>query len=77
MTHSQFLLEDSHLEFLNQFQRYGFKTQDELIRAALSHLQMELELRQLQESAALYAEVYEGDRELQELTEAAVVEWAE
>jgi hypothetical protein len=77
MAHAQFLLEESHLEFLNQFQHYGFKTQDELVRAALNHLQKELELRQLQESAALYAEVYESDREVQELTEAAVVEWAE
>lgn len=35
----------------------------------------ELELQNLKQSAALYAEVYEEDDELRELTEAALEGW--
>lgn len=34
-------------------------------------------LIQLQESASLYAEIYESDRELQGWTEAAIEDWTE
>lgn len=39
--------------------------------------QEKLELQSLKESADLYAEIYAEDAELQELTEAALVEWPE
>ena len=44
---------------------------------ALWRLQEEFELRSLRQSADLYAEVYEEDTDLQELTEAALSEWPE
>jgi len=37
----------------------------------------ELELQSLEQSATLYAEIYEEDNELQELTEAALEDWPE
>ncbi|MGK7893346.1 MAG: hypothetical protein AB4372_06905 [Xenococcus sp. (in: cyanobacteria)] len=37
---------------------------DELIRVALSKLKQELETQSLEESADLYAEIYEQDRQL-------------
>ena len=48
-----------------------------MVRAALLKLKEELELQSLKQSANLYAEIYEEDRELQELTEVAVDGWPE
>jgi hypothetical protein len=67
-------LEEGQFDFLNQYQQYGFKDQNELIQAALRRLQGELELRHLQESADLYVELYESDRELQDLTNLALLD---
>ncbi|MDJ0531554.1 MAG: hypothetical protein QNJ70_03510 [Xenococcaceae cyanobacterium MO_207.B15] len=74
MTQAQFNLEESEIQFLNRYQEYGFRDQDELIRAALKKLRQELETQSLEESADLYAEIYEQDRELQELTESALLD---
>jgi Arc/MetJ-type ribon-helix-helix transcriptional regulator len=75
MIQAKFSLEESHVRFLNQFKVYGFKDKSEIVRIALSRLQKELEQQSLQESAALYAEIYQEDAELQELTASALVEW--
>jgi hypothetical protein len=50
-------------------------TDSEVVRVALQKLQLALEADKLQESAALYAEIYADDLELQELTEAGLEEW--
>lgn len=50
-------------------------TDSEVVRVALQKLQLVLEADNLQESATLYAEIYAGDLELQELTEAGLEEW--
>ena len=73
MTQTQFNLEESEIEFLNCFQKYGFRDRDELIRAALKKLRQELETQSLEKSADLYAEIYEQDLKLQELTESALL----
>ena len=44
---------------------------------ALSKLRQELETQSLEESADLYAEIYEQDRQLQELTESALLDVSE
>jgi hypothetical protein len=74
MISTNFSLAEDQLAFLNQYQQYGFKDQNELIQMALRRLREELELRHLQESADLYAELYDRDRELQELTNSALLE---
>jgi hypothetical protein len=43
-----------------------------MVQAALQRLKEDFELQQLKQSADLYAEVYEQDTELQELTETAI-----
>ena len=48
-----------------------------MVRAALARLQRILEEERLRESADLYAEVFEEDATLQELTDAAVAGWPE
>ena len=77
MTQAQFNLEESEIEFLDRCQEYGFNNRDELIRVALSKLRQELETRSLEESVDLYAEIYEQDRQLQELTESALLDMPE
>ncbi len=85
MTQAQFNLEESEIQFLNCFEKYGFRApqsgslrdRDELISAALKKLRQELETQNLEESANLYSEIYEQDLELQELTESALLDLTE
>ena len=75
MIQAKFSLEESHIQFLEQRKRYGFKDKSDVVRTALDHLHTELARQRLCESAALYAETYEKDEETQEWTEAALSEW--
>ena len=69
--------DEPQIKFLQEYKRYGFQNQSAMIRLALRRLQEELEHQSLKESADLYAEIYEEDVELQELTETAINEWPE
>ena len=77
MQQAKFSLTLPLMEFLNNYKFYGFKDKSSMVRAALLRLKEELELQSLKQSANLYAEVYEEDVELQDLTEAAVAGWPE
>ena len=70
-----FKLDESIGQFVDRFQDYGFQDPRELVISALERLQSALELAKLEESAALYAEIYQEDPELQALTEAGLEEW--
>jgi len=48
-----------------------------MVRSALQQMQEKLEQQRLQASAELYAELYESDIELQELTTVALNGWPE
>ena len=50
-------------------------TNSEAVRIALDHLRQELEQRRLQESADLYAQIYDEDYELQAMTACASLDW--
>ncbi|MDJ0579675.1 hypothetical protein [Crocosphaera sp.] len=63
--------DESQTDFLNQYQDYGFDSQESMIQSALEKLKQELENKELDESAKLYTEVYAEDIELQEVTESA------
>jgi hypothetical protein len=77
MQQAKFSLTLSLMEFLNNYKFYGFKDKSSMVRTALLRLKEELELQSLKQSANLYAEVYEEDNELQELTELAIEGWPE
>ena len=77
MQQAKFSLTLALTEFLNNYKIYGFKDKSSMVRAALLRLQEELELQSLKQSANLYAEVYEEEAELQELTETAMSGWPE
>jgi hypothetical protein len=65
----------SQIKFLESYQKYGFKDANELVKKAIKLLELALEAEQLEESAALYAEIYAEDTELQELAESGLEEW--
>ena len=77
MQQINFTIYEPQVNFLKNYQVYGFQNQSSMVRAALNRLQEELELKNLRESADLYAEIYDKDEELQELTESAILEWPE
>ncbi|MFB2921021.1 MULTISPECIES: hypothetical protein [Aerosakkonema] len=75
MKEQTFKLDESAIAFVERCQEYGFKDPSEVVRTALQKLQLALESDNLQESATLYAEIYESERELQELTESGLEQW--
>lgn len=77
MHQAKFSLTPPLIEFLNHYQLYGFKDKSSMVQAALLELKKEFEQQNLRESARLYAEIYEEDTELQELTKAAIAGWPE
>ncbi len=77
MQQAKFSLTYSLIEFLNAYKLYGFKDKSSMVRTALLRLKEEFDLQALRQSADLYAEIYEADSDLQELTESAVTGWPE
>jgi hypothetical protein len=75
MAQAKFTLEQSHIDFLEQFKDRGFKDKSTIVRLALDRLAKELEREELARSADLYAELYAEDLELQQLTDSARVGW--
>jgi hypothetical protein len=70
-------LEDAQLDFIYNCTNYGFKDKTALIKTAIDKLRRELEQKQLQRSADLYAQLYDSDQELKELTESSISGWPE
>ncbi len=77
MIQTKFSCSDEELAFLNRYKNYGFRDKSSMIREALNLFRKECELKQLRQSADLYAMIYDEDAELKELTEAAVKGWPE
>lgn len=77
MIQSKFSLKPAQVAFLEQHQIYGFKDKSEVVRFALQSLQQSLEQKHLDESAELYAQLYEEDPQIKDLAEAALAEWPE
>ena len=70
-------IDEKQIEFLNEYHNYGFKDKSSLVRKAIDHFKKELEIQKLKKSADLYAEIYNKDSELQDLTKSALSEWPE
>ncbi|MEG3858427.1 hypothetical protein [Microcoleus sp. herbarium12] len=75
MKEQTFELDESQIKFLQSCHKYGFKDANEVVRIAIKRLELALEAERLEESAALYAEIYKEDTDLQELTELGLEEW--
>ena len=50
MLQAKFSLDESHIQFLAQFRRYGFKDKSDVVRNALDRLRTELAQQCLRES---------------------------
>jgi len=70
-------IEKQHMDFLNRHSNLGFKSKSSMVRTALNELLKKFETERLQESAALYAEIYNQDDDLKNLAEAAISDWPE
>jgi Arc/MetJ-type ribon-helix-helix transcriptional regulator len=75
MAQAKFTIEQSHIDFLEQFKDRGFKDKSEIVRLALDKLAQEFETQELIQSADSYAELYREDEELQQLTNVASINW--
>jgi Arc/MetJ-type ribon-helix-helix transcriptional regulator len=75
MAQAKFTIEQSHIDFLEQFKDRGFKDKSEIVRLALDKLAQEFEMQELIQSADSYAELYREDEELQQLTNVASINW--
>ncbi len=77
MQQAKFSLSQPLVEFLASHRTYGFKDKSTMVRAALTELKKDLELQGLKQSADLYAELYDKDPILQEITDDAITGWPE
>lgn len=75
MAQAKFTIDQSHIDFLEQFRDLGFKDKSQIVRLALDRLARELEMQELIQSADSYAELYRDDKELQQLTDVASMSW--
>jgi hypothetical protein len=77
MPQAKFNIKEDQARFLGRHAEYGFKDKSSMLRAAIDHLQRQLELQQLKDSADLYSEMYSEDNDLQQLTDSATDGWPE
>lgn len=75
MKQAKFSLSDSQLSFLNRHRELGFKDRSALVRSALESFRAQADKKRLEESATLYARLYEEDSDLQALTAACIEDW--
>jgi len=77
MQQAKFNLTPELFELLCNYKIYGFNDKSSMVRTALIKLKEELEVKNMRESAELYAEVYREESELHELAETALQKWPE
>ena len=75
MRQAKFSLSQSQIDFINRHESLGFPDRSALVREALDEMKARLAQDRLAESARLYAEIYAEDKELRDLTEAALEDW--
>ena len=77
MLQAKFSVEETQVQFLNDFKVYGFKDKSSMLRKAIELFKKEMELESLRKSAELYSEIYSEDDDLKELTATALNGWPE
>lgn len=68
-------LKEDQIDFINNYSKFGFKDKSSAIRTAINEYRKKLEEKELMKSAELYAEIYEQDEELRDLTNSAMEDW--
>ncbi|MFA6235618.1 MAG: hypothetical protein WC824_15725 [Bacteroidota bacterium] len=75
MIQPKFSLNVARLRVLEECKKCGFKDGSALVRTSIDFLSAQSEQQRLQESAVLYAEIYEQDEDIREWNEEAVTAW--
>jgi len=75
MIQAKFSVEESQTQFLRDHKKYGFKDKSSMLRAAIDHYKIEIELERLKISAVTYSDLYSKDNDLKDLTETALNAW--
>jgi len=75
MIQAKFSVEESQTHFLRDHKKYGFKDKSSMLRAAIDHYKIEVELERLKISAVTYSDLYFKDNDLKDLTETALNAW--
>jgi len=75
MQQAKISLDESQINFLNKYQELGYKDKSSLVRSAIEEYIKSVEKQKLVKSALLYAEIYEQDSELRDLTDSAIEDW--
>ena len=71
MSQIKISLSDRALEFVERYEELGYKRKSTIIESAITKLQEKVNREQLEQSAALYQDIYEQDKDLQRLTDSA------
>ncbi|TAK56353.1 MAG: hypothetical protein EPO24_11315 [Bacteroidetes bacterium] len=77
MQQTKVSLEKGQMQFIENYRKLGFKDKSSVVRTAIEEYKKLLRKQELIQSANLYAEIYNEDSELQELTDAAIEDWPE
>ena len=77
MPQLKFSIQDPQAEFLSRHKELGFRDKSEMVRKSLDLLKRDIEARKLTESADLYAEIYDSEPEIREITDSALRGWPE
>ena len=76
MRQAKFTINDAQNKFLSDFDQLGFKDKSAVVRRALDCLMERIEEERMRQGVELYAEIYEQDEELQDLTRASMEDWS-
>jgi hypothetical protein len=74
-TQTQLIIGADNTLLIKQYKQFGFDSQDAMIARAFALLLQETEQQRLQESANLYAELYEQDTDAHQWVNAAITDW--
>ena len=77
MTQTKISFEENQIEFIKKYFELGFKDKSSLVRKAIDEFRKSLEKKKLMRSANLYAEIYEQDEDLKDLTNSSIEDWPE
>jgi len=75
MQQAKISFDENHISFLNKYIELGFKDKSSLVRTAIEEFIKSVEKQKLAKSAKLYAEIYNKDSELRDLTNLAIEDW--
>jgi hypothetical protein len=75
MKQAKFTINEAQDKFISNYDELGLKDKSAVVRQALDCLMERIENERMRQGVDLYAEIYEQDKDLQDLTRASMEEW--